>query len=90
MKIHESKADATPVCQVAASVRVFHPLLGAARRDGESEGLMAENTADFVAGWASGAVATLCTQPVDLVITRLQAGAHCSPTPSASNGPFRT
>ena len=48
---------------------------------------MAENTADFVAGWASGAVATLCTQPVDLVITRLQAAAHCSPTPSASNAP---
>ena len=51
---------------------------------------MAENTADFVAGWASGAVATLCTQPVDLVITRLQAGASCSRTPSASNAPLRT
>jgi len=48
---------------------------------------MAENTADFVAGWASGAVATLCTQPVDLVITRLQAAASCSRTSSASNAP---
>mmetsp|Transcript_24793 Transcript_24793/g.50315 ORF Transcript_24793/g.50315 Transcript_24793/m.50315 type:complete len:288 (+) Transcript_24793:25-888(+) len=36
---------------------------------------MAENTADFVAGWASGATATLATQPVDLMITRLQAGS---------------
>ena len=51
---------------------------------------MAENTADFVAGWASGAVAPLCTQPVDLVITRLQAGAFCSRTSSASNAPLRS
>jgi len=68
-------------------VRAFYPLLEAARRVGEREGLMAENTADFVAGWASGAVATLCTQPVDLVITRLQAAASCSRTSSASNAP---
>tara|TARA_B110001452_G_scaffold190066_1_gene160244 strand:- start:34 stop:861 length:828 start_codon:yes stop_codon:yes gene_type:complete len=39
---------------------------------------MAENAADFVAGWAAGAVATLATQPVDLVITRLQAGQASS------------
>ena len=35
---------------------------------------MAENVADFVAGWASGAMATVATQPVDLLITRLQSG----------------
>ena len=36
---------------------------------------MAENVEDFVAGWASGALATLATQPVDFAITRLQAGS---------------
>jgi solute carrier family 25 carnitine/acylcarnitine transporter 20/29 len=29
---------------------------------------------DFIAGWASGAVSTLIIQPVDTVLTRLQAG----------------
>ena len=79
MKIRERNAN--------VRVRVFHPVRAATARD---EGLMAENTADFVAGWASGAVATLCTQPVDLVITRLQAGASGSRTPRASNAPLHT
>ena len=49
---------------------------------------MAENTADFVAGWASGAVATLATQPVDLVITRLQAGTARSISGAISAEPL--
>ena len=49
---------------------------------------MAENTADFVAGWASGAVATLATQPVDLVITRLQAGTARSISGAISAEPI--
>ena len=49
---------------------------------------MAENTADFVAGWASGAVATLMTQPVDLVITRLQAGTARSISGAISAEPI--
>ena len=49
---------------------------------------MAENTADFVAGWASGAVATLMTQPVDLVITRLQAGTARSISGAISAEPL--
>lgn len=35
---------------------------------------MAESVDDFVAGWFSGAVATLATQPIDLAVTRLQSG----------------
>ena len=35
---------------------------------------MAESVDDFIAGWFSGAVATLATQPIDLATTRLQSG----------------
>jgi len=35
---------------------------------------MAENADDFVAGWASGVVGLLVTQPIDYVLTRLQSG----------------
>ena len=35
---------------------------------------MAESVDDFLAGWASGAVAIVVTQPLDLFITRLQSG----------------
>ncbi len=39
---------------------------------------MAENVDDFIAGWASGATALLATQPIDLVLTRVQAGLPIS------------
>eukprot|EP00315_Gephyrocapsa_oceanica_P001404 CAMPEP_0185330564 /NCGR_PEP_ID=MMETSP1363-20130426/77527_1 /TAXON_ID=38817 /ORGANISM="Gephyrocapsa oceanica, Strain RCC1303" /LENGTH=309 /DNA_ID=CAMNT_0027929421 /DNA_START=42 /DNA_END=971 /DNA_ORIENTATION=- len=37
---------------------------------------MADNVDDFVAGWVSGAVATLATQPFDMAVTRMQATTH--------------
>ncbi len=35
---------------------------------------LSETWIDFIAGWASGAVAVMTVQPVDTVLTRLQAG----------------
>jgi len=38
---------------------------------------------DFVAGWCSGAAAVLVLQPVDTVLTRLQAGGLVQPVATA-------
>lgn len=40
---------------------------------------MASNVDDFIAGWVSGAVATVLTQPFDMAVTRIQAGKGQAP-----------
>jgi len=40
---------------------------------------MAENLDDFIAGWVSGAVATILTQPFDMAVTRMQASGQTAP-----------
>ena len=40
---------------------------------------MAENVDDFIAGWVSGAVATVMTQPFDMAVTRMQASGRKAP-----------
>ena len=42
--------------------------------------------ADFVAGWASGAVSVLACQPMDTILTRLQAGQQQRATATGSTG----
>lgn len=44
---------------------------------------MAESLDDFVAGWLSGAVATVATQPLDLYLTRYQAATLIKPAHAA-------
>ena len=46
---------------------------------------MAESVDDFLAGWASGAVALVVTQPLDLFITRLQSGGVAAKAAAASS-----
>ena len=46
---------------------------------------MAESVDDFLAGWASGAVALVVTQPLDLFITRLQSGGAAAKAAAASS-----
>jgi solute carrier family 25 (mitochondrial carnitine/acylcarnitine transporter), member 20/29 len=42
--------------------------------------IISSSAVDFVAGWAAGAVAVLCVQPIDTWLTRFQASSASTPT----------
>jgi len=44
---------------------------------------------DLIAGWASGAVSVTCTQPMDTVLTRIQAKVDLSPNTSTAAAKIR-
>jgi len=50
---------------------------------------MAESVDDFIAGWASGAAAVIATQPLDMVITRLQSTSAKVAAPASLSALWR-
>mmetsp|Transcript_9406 Transcript_9406/g.10947 ORF Transcript_9406/g.10947 Transcript_9406/m.10947 type:complete len:296 (+) Transcript_9406:149-1036(+) len=40
---------------------------------------------DLIAGWTSGAISVSCTQPIDTILTRMQAGVESNPSKKQNN-----
>ena len=43
---------------------------------------------DLISGWASGALSVMCCQPLDTILTRLQANVGAPPKPVSSSSLF--